>query len=263
MLIPDDIVMFSGGLGSWFAAKRIAETKGTGRLKLLFCDTKMEDSDLYRFLHEAAENVGGELVIITEGRTPWQVFFDERYLGNSRVDPCSRILKREISQAWMTANYAPGHAIKHVGIDWTEEHRVLRMRERGGEWYVSAPLCEPPYVTKEFIKDRARKEGLRVPRLYDLGFDHNNCGGFCVKAGQAHFAHLLQVLPCVYAEHEQKEQEFIQFIGKKVSILKDRRNGQSVPMTMREFRERVDAGFEFDKEEWGGCSCFAGAEAES
>ena len=58
------------------------------RLTLLFADTKTEDEDLYRFLPEAAANVlDAELVITAEGRDIWEVFFDRRFLGNSRVDP--------------------------------------------------------------------------------------------------------------------------------------------------------------------------------
>ena len=51
------VVMFSGGAGSWAAAKRVAERHGTADLTLLFTDTLMEDEDLYRFLHEAAAAV--------------------------------------------------------------------------------------------------------------------------------------------------------------------------------------------------------------
>lgn len=60
------IVMFSGGVGSWAAAKRVAERHGTADLVLLFADVLMEDSDTYRFLGEAARNVGGELVRIID-----------------------------------------------------------------------------------------------------------------------------------------------------------------------------------------------------
>lgn len=42
------VVMFSGGVGSWAAAKRVAERRGTDGLILLFADTKSEDEDTYR-----------------------------------------------------------------------------------------------------------------------------------------------------------------------------------------------------------------------
>jgi 3'-phosphoadenosine 5'-phosphosulfate sulfotransferase (PAPS reductase)/FAD synthetase len=58
------VVMFSGGIGSWAAAKRVAERHGTSTLTLLFTDTLIEDADLYRFLVDAAENVGAKLARI-------------------------------------------------------------------------------------------------------------------------------------------------------------------------------------------------------
>src|ERR1017187_4012260 len=93
------VVLFSGGLGSWATAKRVADKHGTDNLILLFCDTRIEDPDLYRFLPEAAANVGGRLVILNEGRTVWEGFRDVKFLGNARIDPCSRILKRAAGAA--------------------------------------------------------------------------------------------------------------------------------------------------------------------
>ncbi|MGP4029731.1 hypothetical protein [Actinomadura sp. 3N407] len=77
------VVMFSGGINSWAAARRVADEHGTGKLQLLFADTYAEDEDLYRFLEEAAAQIGAPLVRIADGRTPWQVFDDEHYLGNA------------------------------------------------------------------------------------------------------------------------------------------------------------------------------------
>jgi 3'-phosphoadenosine 5'-phosphosulfate sulfotransferase (PAPS reductase)/FAD synthetase len=54
------VVFFSGGVGSWAAGKRIAAQYGTDGLTLLFTDTRIEDPDLYRFLDDAAANVGGD-----------------------------------------------------------------------------------------------------------------------------------------------------------------------------------------------------------
>lgn len=226
------VVMFSGGAGSWMTAKRVAEKHGTDNLILLFADTLIEDEDLYRFLDEAAANVGGQLIKVAEGRDPWQVFFDVRFLGNSRVDPCS----------------------------WTEAHRFERAQRYWVPWRVEAPLCSPPYLTKDDILAALRAEGIRPPRLYELGFSHNNCGGFCVKAGQGHFALLYRTMPERYLYHERREQELRDFLGKNVAILVDRRGGGARPMTLREFRERLEANDkQLDLFEWGGCGCFSAA----
>jgi 3'-phosphoadenosine 5'-phosphosulfate sulfotransferase (PAPS reductase)/FAD synthetase len=254
--------MFSGGIGSWAAAKRVAEKHGTANLKLLFTDTKIEDEDLYRFLHEAAANVGGELIILQEGRDPWTVFFDERYLGNSRRDPCSKILKRQLADRWMRQHYTPETAVRYVGIDWMEEHRYTRTKARLAPWPVEAPMCEEPYLSRKQVRAWLAAEGIRLPRLYDMGFDHNNCGGFCVKAGQAHFRRLLEVMPARYAYHEAKEQEIRRYLGKPVSMLRKEVNGVRYPLTLKDLRESLAKGGTCDPHEWGGCSCFAGPEDE-
>jgi hypothetical protein len=38
-------------------------------------------------------------------------------------------------------------------------------------------------------------------------------------------------------------------------VMRDRRGGQSRPMTMKEFRERIEAGAVHDRHDWGGCGC--------
>jgi hypothetical protein len=102
-----------------------------------------------------------------------------------------------------------------------------------------------------------RAEGIEPPRLYRLGFAHNNCGGFCVKAGQGHFALLLEAMPERYAYHERREQELRDHLGKDVAILRDRHGGETRPLTLREFRERRQAGEPCDLFDIGGCGCVA------
>lgn len=254
------VIMFSGGIGSWMAARRVAERHGTDNLTLLFCDTLIEDEDLYRFLTEAAASVGGELVRIAEGRTPWEVFRDEKMIGNTRADLCSRILKREMSDHWLAKNCDKADTIVYVGIDWSEEHRYTRLRDRRAEkgWRYEAPMCEPPYLTKGDMLRAAREWGIQPPRLYTMGFAHNNCGGFCIKGGHGHFANLLRVMPDRYARHEAAEAELQEIVGPH-TILRDRAgDGEATPLSLRQFRERIQGGHQPDLFDLGGCGCFAG-----
>lgn len=256
------VVMFSGGVSSWAAAKRVADRHGTTDMVLLFADTRMEDQDLYRFLNEATLNVGAPLVRLQDGRTPWDVFFDERFLGNSRVDPCSKILKRQLLDGYRDRTFDPTETTIYLGIDWTEMHRYERLKARAAPWRVEAPLCERPWITKDECLAWLRREGIDPPRLYELGFHHNNCGGFCVKAGHAQFAALLREFPERYAFHEGKEEEIRAFLGKDVSIMVDRTGGVSRPLTMRTFREGIEAGSQIDLFDWGGCGCFVDDEGQ-
>jgi len=250
------VVQFSGGIGSYCAARRVVAAHPGEDVVLLFADTSMEDEDLYRFVREAVAKLAVPLVTLRDGRTPWAVFRDVRFLGNTRVDPCSRVLKREPLDRWMRANCNPAATVRYVGIDWTEEHRYRRIAERLAGWRVQAPMCEPPYLSRRQMMDQARADGIEPPRLYALGFQHNNCGGFCVKAGQAAFRRLLETMPLRYAGHEAQEEAMRSLLAADVAIMRDRTGGTTRPLTMREFRERVEAGVETDRLDWGACSCF-------
>lgn len=249
-----NLVSFSGGVGSWAAAKRVAASAGVEGLVLLFADVKDEDADLYRFLDEAARNIGAPLVKIADGRTPRQVMSDEGFIGNTLADMCSRILKRELLERWILANCDRELTTLHIGIDWTEAHRIEAPRRRYAGWRVEAPMCEPPYLSKAEILEQLRAEGIRPPRLYEAGFPHNNCGGACVKAGQAQWALLLRTNPALYREWEEWESGMRTRVGDH-SILRDRRGGTTKPLPLRAFRERLQREQGYDSTDWGGCGC--------
>lgn len=247
------IVQFSGGLCSFFAAKRDIERHGKQDTTLLFADTMIESPGLYRFRDAAAEHLGIPVTVISAGKTPWQVFKEVGFLGNSQVDPCSRILKRELCRAWVQANTFMERVVIVVGISW-DEGRIDEIRQRWLPWEVEAPMCEPPYWTKCDMQREAVALGLPLSEAYTDGFPHDNCGGACVKAGQAQWAQLYKIRPAVYGNAEREEQEVIRHLGQDVSILKDRRGGTTKPMTLAAFRARIESG-DYDRHEWGGCGC--------
>lgn len=251
------IVFYSGGIGSWATAKRVISKHGKENVLLLFTDTLIEDEDLYRFLDETAAEMGAKLVRIEDGRDPWQVFKEKRFLGNSRIAPCSHELKQKAARDWIEANYQPDECVLYLGIDWTEEHRTKAPVENWKPYRVEFPMCEEPFVTKDEMLAELESLGIEQPRLYKMGFAHNNCGGFCVRAGQGHFANLFKTMPERYKYHEEKEQEMREFLDKDVSILRRQRNGVQRRLTLRQLREEIEKdGEQIDMTDIGGCGCF-------
>lgn len=252
------VVNFSGGVGSFWAAHRVIKRHGRHGLVLLFADVLMEDEDLYRFNADASAYLGVPITRISCEMSPWDLFEREGMIGNSRAPLCSVKLKRELLDAWHREHTLELTTTLHVGIDWTEEHRLHDLRARKPTWRIEAPMCEAPFWSKYRMQGELRAVGIKPPRLYELGFSHNNCGGFCVKAGQAQFALLHRVLPERYAFHEGKEEAMRAQVG-DYSVLKDRRGlktGEKArPLTLRQLRERIEAGEEFDRHDWGGCGC--------
>ena len=157
----DDVVFFSGGISSWALAKRVAEQHGTERLTLLFTDTLIEDEDLYRFLKEAARNVGGHFEWVSEGRTPWQVFKDKKFLGNARVDPCSQVLKRVPATNWIKENYPDPSTVRlWLGMNWDEEHRLIRSKRHWQPYQIDSLLMNKPYLFQRDMIDWLHREGI-------------------------------------------------------------------------------------------------------
>lgn len=251
------IVFYSGGIGSWMTAKRVVEKEGKENVVLLFTDTLIEDQDLYRFIGETVEEMDVEYVYIADGRNPWEVFKDVRYLGNSRLAQCSHLLKQKPASEWLKENYGPDECVLYLGIDWSESHRRRAPIKNWAPYSVEFPMCEKPYMNKwEMIKE-LNELGIETPRLYDLGFSHNNCGGFCVRGGQGHFANLLKQMPDLYKFHEGKEQEMREYLDKDVSILRRTKDGERLNLTLKQLREEIESGPEqIDMFDIGGCGCF-------
>ena len=252
------VVMYSGGKASFLAAHRVKETYPGEDIQLLFTDTKTEDEDLYRFLEETATALDLPLIQVADGRDIWEVFKQNRFLGNNRVPLCSRILKQEASQKWVDENCPdPDNTTLYFGIDWTEAHRDERIPKHWEPYGVDFPLLWEPVMDKSEAEDLLKEWKIEQPRLYDLGAPHNNCGGLCVRAGHAHFKWALGALPERYAEWEHNEQEMRDFLEADVAILRDRSGGKSRPITLRDFRLKIqaeDTG-QLDLLEWGGCGC--------
>jgi hypothetical protein len=221
--------------------------------------------DFLQDIRERAMIALPELVWLVEGRDPWEVFRDERFLGNSSIDPCSKIIKRRTLERWRMANCDPADTVFYVGIGEHEAHRYddgkghgirPRMAEKG--WTYEAPLIEPTAFNHENPVAMMRRERLRPGRNYALGYIHDNCGGFCCKAGMEHFKRRRMIHPDRYAYDSWMEERMRTFLSADVSMLTDRAGGDGKkPLTLEVFGARLDAdpqiGFDFDGD--SGCGC--------
>lgn len=263
------IVNVSSGLASAEALERTIARVGKEYTIGVFADVKGrsthehagEDVDNYRFLADIERWFGLEIVRIVEGRDIWQAMVDARAItlpvGKSKVARCSIDLKRKPIDQWVTTRYTPDTCVLVSGLDWAEPHRIADFTAAKAPYRCWFPLNERPYMDKCHIADKWQARDIQPPALYAFGFSHANCGGFCVKAGQAHFALLYRTNKARYLYHAEKESEFRREINPAVTILRDRRGGTSTPLTLYEFADRLERGDAYDRDEWGGCGCFA------
>lgn len=290
------VVMMSGGAASYVAGLRVVERFGATNTRLLFSDVKGdnpsphagEDADTYRFLHEAAADIGAALTELRQHEDIWDVYRRRRRIGSGYAANCSFELKQKPARDWLDANCDPATTTVYIGIDYSEDHRCeaqrfayahkvsgcARTRKQREErpctagdpcsarlsvpWAVVFPLIDwQPIVSKEQCHEIAEQRGISQQRLYRAGFAHANCGGFCVKAGKAQHAQLLALHPDRYRYHEDQEQRTREHLGADVAVLNETRNGATVPLTLRAFREGIEAQTAiFDPLDFGGCGCF-------
>lgn len=235
------IIMFSGGASSAYVAKWVVDQYGKEDVVLFFTDTQWEDEDNYRFMEEVSAYIGIEITRVVDGRTPEDVFFEQRFLGNARTAKCSEELKVKRTLLFIEElrkqDFEP---IIYFGIGPNEPHRAESLRHH----YTHLPL-DPVEVRFPMI-DSANTDlkakyiienewGIKLPRMYYFGFHHANCGGKCVRAGLHHFANLYLVWPDRFAEFEDMEERFRAKFDLNVSMMK--RNGG--PYTLKQFREEV------------------------
>ena len=252
----DYIVSYSGGLGSFFAAYKLKKEKPNAVIKLVFCDTKIEDKDLHRFLEESATVLGLPLIKIEDGRTPWELFSDMGFQGNSRIAPCSSQLKRKVFNRWLADNYPDQDFVVVMGISHEESERLDRAR-KNNKYEIIAPLCEKPYYFKEDQERILMFCNLKKPRLYDLGFPHNNCGGFCVRTGLAQFELLHRTFPERFKYHEEQQQKLMSDVPKaNKPFLRKTIGGKLNYITLKQFRENYLELNLQEKFDFGGCGCF-------
>lgn len=253
------IVSYSGGVGSAITAKMIVDRYGKDNVKLLFADTKVENPDLYRFNADIEKLLDLKIQIIAEGRTPWQIFNDSKFIGNTRIDPCSRILKRDFIRSWLVDNYPFEKPTIWIGIDASETHRLHPVVERNKPYVYRSILVEERIMLTNIDKIQwCEKNGIIPSKLYTMGFGHDNCGGFCVKAGLGHFKKLWELLPEVYLQNECEEQLAYANNPSLRPFLRKTINGKIRYLTMKQYREWFLEGSGITEEEsleFGGCGC--------
>ena len=199
------IVSLSGGVSSAVAADRVINRYGRDVVTLWFADTLWEDEDLYRFLDDCMARWGGEIITYTDGRTPLQVAEEQHIIPNQKIAPCTFRLKIEPFRAYLETVEKP--CTVHLGLNWDEEHRMESPRRKYQELdgvMVDFPLLWEPISWD--TQEEVRAWGIALPRLYEMGFPHNNCGGRCVKQGINEWNRLREEFPDRFVEVRDWEQ---------------------------------------------------------
>lgn len=218
--MKNHIVFFSGGKSSFAVAEYVKRNFKDDNIFLYYTDVNWEDEDLTRFIYEVSDKLELPMLIHSKGITPAQLMVEKKFMANSRVGICSKELKMKVSSDFIRKGIVPEvrkwhnkeflknenileNPILYFGISFMEAHREEAIRYNWQPYQVEMPLIDNIIDCDQLLKEY----DIRTPRLYLQGFQHNNCKGRCVKAGQGHFKNLL--LKDKNTFDELKEQEIV------------------------------------------------------
>jgi hypothetical protein len=124
---------------------------------------------------------------------------------------CSMRLKRELLDAFVL----PGDTLV-MGFTAEEEDRAARYIACG----VICPLIDRGLKKADCLA-MVERAGIRLPAMYELGFNNANCIG-CCKGGMGYWNHVRKVFPERFEQVSQIEQE----IGPGAFLFYDRTTKQ-------------------------------------
>ena len=267
------IIFFSGGKASFLVAHWVKENFPQDNIILYFTDTKWEDEDLYRFIHEASVKMELPLLIHANGMTPLDLMRKNNFIYNSRIARCSIDLKVIVASKFLRKGKKPQHEewvnkqylksenlldnpVLYFGIGFSEVHRTKAIIKNWQPFETEFPLVDNFINEKEILNFY----NIKQPRLYDMGFAHNNCKGRCVKGGQGHYLHLLKTDYVSFVELRDFEQTMNKIINTKngttdvkYAIMKKKGEPYFLQELEDDFKNQPQ---QIDMFEFGGCDCF-------
>jgi len=200
---PRVLVWFSCGASSAVAAA-LAVGRWPAQANIISCNTrKSEHPDNERFIRDVERWIQRPIIDIQSAKyeTVDQVFEGERYMSGIAGAKCTVELKKRPRFTFQRAD-----DIHVFGYTAEEGKRIARMEKANPELTFEWNLRDQT-ITKGECFRILKRAGIRLPEMYELGFEHNNCLG-CVKSqSPAYWQRTAKLFPDVFARRARQSRE--------------------------------------------------------
>ena len=215
-MVGRNLIWFSCGASSAMAAKLAIRKYGSSSCDIVYCDTlESEHPDNARFISDCEGWFGKDIIRIRSDRyrNIDEVFEKTRYMSGIKGARCTSELKKMPREAYSTINDT------HIfGFTFEEKKRFESFEYNNPTLYSEAILISQGYNKKACLSS-VLEAGIALPKMYDLGFDHNNCLG-CVKASSPKYWDLTRVLfPKTFSRRVKQ----CRMIGSRLAVLRGER----------------------------------------
>ncbi len=211
------IAWFSAGVTSAVACKMANENFED--TVLIYIETGSHHPDNIRFLRDCEKWIGRPIHIVQNPKydSVSDLIVSRRFINGPKGALCTNDLKKEVRRMMHRALMPDAHI---MGFDISEVERARLFTMRNPEANFISPLIEFG-LSKNECAGILHLAGIRLPKMYELGYEHNNCIG-CVKGGQGYWNMIRKDFPEVFAERAAQEREIgatcITNNGKKIYL---------------------------------------------
>lgn len=198
------LVWFSCGAPSAVTGKLAIQTYGHERVQIINCDTKSsEHVDNYRFFNEVQAWLDHPIIEIRSEKYSDvdEVIEKTRYMSGPKGARCTTELKKIPRMKYSLAD-----DIHVFGLAFDERKRLREFASRNPDMNLRWLLVEHCLSRQDCIEEIVRA-GIRLPAMYSLGFDNNNCPG-CLKASSPWYWDMVRThFPEVFARRCKQSRE--------------------------------------------------------
>lgn len=195
------VAWFSRGAASAVMTK-LAIARYGDRLTIACIALDTEHNDSTRFAADCEEWFERPITYLRSTRytDTWQVWEDRRFLVGNHGAPCTAELKRKVRYDWQRPD-----DLHLFGYCAGEEPRLAQMRRTDPGLDLGAPLIDAG-LTKTDCLGIIERVGIRLPAMYELGYENNNCIG-CVKGGMGYWNAIRVDFPDVFDRMAKLERD--------------------------------------------------------
>lgn len=222
------VCQFSCGAASAVATKLAIAQHGE-QVVIVNAFIHEEHSDNRRFAADCEKWFGREIINLRDTKydaSAIKVFETVGYIKGPQGAACTSRIKRGLLRTFER----PGDVLV-IGYTAEEQWRLDDWIENWPDRPILAPLIERG-LTKEDCKAMVLRAGIRLPHMYELGYDNANCIG-CVKGGLGYFRAIREDFPANFERLAQAEDKVAQLHGDAAYILRHRSGplkGQRFPL---------------------------------
>jgi 3'-phosphoadenosine 5'-phosphosulfate sulfotransferase (PAPS reductase)/FAD synthetase len=185
---------FSCGVTSAIACKLAIEEYGKDNVRLFYIEIDSAHEDNERFISDCEQWLGVKVERrrCAKYKDQFDVIEKAKYVNSPTGAMCTKVLKKDVRKAIEKEVQFDGQIF---GFEYSKKeiNRAIRFAQQYGESKPLYPLIDAK-MTKQQCAELLLLNGIRLPKMYELGFHNNNCIG-CVKGGKGYWNHVRKHFP--------------------------------------------------------------------